>query len=639
MTDGLEDAHRAAIVDVLAANERVERAVLFGSRATETFTDGSDVDIALFGEELTIADRARLAEAMEELTVPHRVDVLLYDGIDNETLRKHIRRDGIEWYGRREDAPGVRLHLKPEHRRVLEALLRERLPGVEVWAYGSRVSGRSHDGSDLDLVLRGPGLEEIPAGRLADFEEAARESALPFLVEARDWARLPERFHREIERDHVVLVGKSERGTGGDWPTAPLGDCIEINDSTYSPKEEWPFVNYLDTGSITENRVAEIQHLVVGRDKIPSRARRKVRPGEIVYSTVRPNQRHFGLLRDIPENFLASTGFSIIAGKEGVACTDFIYWFLAQDRIVELLHSIAEHSTTAYPSIRPSDIERLEIELPPLPEQRAIAHVLGTLDDRIELNRRMNETLEAMAQAVFKDWFVDFGPVRAKMEGRAPYLPEPLWSLFPDRLTDSEIGGIPEGWVLKLLGECFSLKMGQSPPGNTYNDHGEGLPFFQGRTDFGFRYPENRKYCNAPTRIAMPGDTLVSVRAPVGDLNMAWTKCCIGRGVAALRHKSGSSSFTYYSAWTLQRNISVYEHTGTVFGAINKKQLEEIQTLEPQRKIVEKFDVLVNPLDCRVRDNTLGIRILTNLRDTLLPKLISGDIRVPEAGKMLEAVA
>jgi len=105
-----------------------------------------------------------------------------------------------------------RLHLQPRHRRALEVLLREHLPHVEVWAYGSRVNGRSHDGSDLDLVLRGPGLKEIPSDRLGDFEEAVRESNIPFLVEARDWARLPERFHGEIEREYVVLVeGGGER--------------------------------------------------------------------------------------------------------------------------------------------------------------------------------------------------------------------------------------------------------------------------------------------------------------------------------------------------------------------------------------------------------------------------------------------
>ena len=220
-----------------------------------------------------------------------------------------------------------------------------------------------------------------------------------------------------------------------EWREVALGDCVVINEDIYSPKEAWPFVNYLDTGNITENRVSDIQHLAAGEDRIPSRARRKVQLGDIVYSTVRPNQRHFGLMKDIPDNFLASTGFAVMRAKDGIADTGFIYWFLAQDHIVEYLHSIAENSTSAYPSIKPTDLEQLGIELPPLAEQRAIAHVLGTLDDKIELNRRMNETLEGMARALFKSWFVDFDPVRAKMEGRDTGLPPEVASLFPDRLV------------------------------------------------------------------------------------------------------------------------------------------------------------------------------------------------------------
>ncbi len=104
-----------------------------------------------------------------------------------------------------------RLHLLPKHRKILESLLREHLPDIEVWAYGSRITGRSHDGSDLDLVLRGPNLQEIPIGQLGDFEEAVRESTIPFLVEARDWARLPERFHGEIERNYVKMKVKRRR--------------------------------------------------------------------------------------------------------------------------------------------------------------------------------------------------------------------------------------------------------------------------------------------------------------------------------------------------------------------------------------------------------------------------------------------
>ena len=421
-----------------------------------------------------------------------------------------------------------------------------------------------------------------------------------------------------------------EQKTGNERRTTTLGDCVVVNDAAYSPKEAWLFINYLDTGNITENRISEIQHLIAGKDKIPSRARRKVQPGDIVYSTVRPNQRHFGLLKELPKNFLASTGFAVIRGKDGLARTDFIYWFLAQDHIVEHLHTIAEQSVSAYPSIRPGDIEQLKLRLPPLPEQRRIAHILGTLDDKIALNRRMNETLEEMARALFKAWFVDFEPVHAKMKGRwrrgesLPGMPAELYDLFPDRLVDSELGAVPEGWAVGTVGECFNLTMGQSPPGSTYNEEGDGMSFFQGSADFDFRYPTNRRYCTAPARIAEPDDTLVSVRAPVGTINMAWEKCCIGRGLAALRHKSGCRSFTYYAVNALQREIQQYEHTGTVFGAINKRQFETLPTLEPPTVMVDAFGTFALNWDERIRLNTAENRTLAAMRDTLLPKLISG---------------
>ena len=201
-------------------------------------------------------------------------------------------------------------------------------------------------------------------------------------------------------------------------------------------------------------------------------------------------------------------------------------------------------------------------------------------------------------------------------------------ALFPDSFVDSELGEIPEGWGVKALGECFDLTMGQSPPGSTYNEHSKGLPFFQGRSDFGFRYPENRKFCTAPTRIAQPGDTLVSVRAPVGDINMAWERCCIGRGVAALRHKSGAMSFSYYSTWTIQTALREYEHTGTVFGAINRSQFKALRVIEPDPSIVNAFDSCARPLDARISSSITESRSLAALRDTLLPKLISGEVRV-----------
>ena len=245
----------------------------------------------------------------------------------------------------------------------------------------------------------------------------------------------------------------------------------------------------------------------------------------------------------------------------------------------------------------------------------------------------MNETLEAMARALFRAWFVDFEPVRAKMEGRwrpgesLPGLPAHIHPLFPDRLVPSELGDIPEGWEVRTLGECFDLTMGQSPPGSTYNEEGDGLPFFQGRTHFGFRYPENRKFCTAPTRTAQAGDTLVSVRAPVGDINMAWEQCCVGRGVAALRHKSGSSSYTYYAIEAVQPEIQQYEHTGTVFGAITGKQFAALPAVEPPTVVIDGFGARALTLDQRIREVAGQSRTLSALRDALLPRLVSGESR------------
>jgi type I restriction enzyme S subunit len=249
----------------------------------------------------------------------------------------------------------------------------------------------------------------------------------------------------------------------------------------------------------------------------------------------------------------------------------------------------------------------------------------------------MNRTLEQMAQAIFKSWFIDFDPVRAKAEGRDPGLPKEIADLFPNSFEDSELGPIPKGWRATTIGSEFDLTMGQSPPGSTYNEEGEGLPFFQGRRDFGFRYPSNRVYCTAPTRIAHAGDTLVSVRAPVGDINMAYETCCVGRGVAAVRHKSGSRSYTYYAMLALGERFKSYEAEGTVFGAINKKQFQNLPSIAPQPDIVSSFEKLTYPLDENIRSFEEEIRTLSETRDTLLPKLISGELRVPDAEKLVEA--
>ncbi len=184
------------------------------------------------------------------------------------------------------------------------------------------------------------------------------------------------------------------------WKKIRLGDACITNADSYSPKEEWKFVNYLDTGNITDNRINSIQYIDMKNDKLPSRARRKVKKGSIIYSTVRPNQRHFGIIRTQPENFLVSTGFVVIDVDANVLDVDFLYYLLTQPKCIEALHAIAEQSTSAYPSIKPSDIEDLEIKIPDLDIQKKISGVLGSLDKKIVQNNEINDTMRNISAVI-----------------------------------------------------------------------------------------------------------------------------------------------------------------------------------------------------------------------------------------------
>ena len=176
-----------------------------------------------------------------------------------------------------------------------------------------------------------------------------------------------------------------------EWQTIRLGKIVLTNQSTYSPKEDWQFVNYLDTGNITMNRVDEIQYINNLTDKLPSRARRKVKLNSIIYSTVRPNQLHYGIIKEQPDNFLVSTGFAVIDVDFEKAVPDYIYYVLTQQAITEHLQSIAEQSVSAYPSIKPSDVENLELLLPDRKTQEKIVAILSSIDKKIKQNNDIKQ--------------------------------------------------------------------------------------------------------------------------------------------------------------------------------------------------------------------------------------------------------
>ena len=252
----------------------------------------------------------------------------------------------------------------------------------------------------------------------------------------------------------------------------------------------------------------------------------------------------------------------------------------------------------------------MPISLPKRCVQDKIAGILSALDSKIENNNKINANLEAQAQALFKSWFVDFTP-------------------FKDQpFVDSELGPIPQGWKVGTLGDIANIIMGQSPAGSSYNERGNGVIFYQGRTEFGFRFPNVRLYTTMPKRYAEPMSILLSVRAPVGDINVAIEKCCIGRGLASISSKRGLHSFLLYLVKSLKNRLEVFNGEGTVFGSINKNTLTQFKIIIPPIEMQEKFNEIIQRHDCMVLELHKEIINLSTQRDTLLPKLMSGEIKL-----------
>jgi type I restriction enzyme S subunit len=192
------------------------------------------------------------------------------------------------------------------------------------------------------------------------------------------------------------------------------------------------------------------------------------------------------------------------------------------------------------------------------------------------------------------------------------------------------IDNVSSDWTEGILSDIADITMGQSPSGSSYNEDGNGTIFFQGRAEFSFRFPTIRLYTTEPKRMACANDTLMSVRAPVGDLNVAHTDCCIGRGLAAIHSKNNHQSFVLYTMFSLKKQLDVFNGEGTVFGSINRNSLNEIPILIPSSKKLDEFEALVAPMDAAIRNNYDEICCLEQLRNSLLPKLMSGELDVSD---------
>jgi len=389
---------------------------------------------------------------------------------------------------------------------------------------------------------------------------------------------------------------------GGIIRTGPFGS--QLHESDYQD-EGTPAVMPKD---IVEGRISVETIAHIGQDDIARLSQHVLKKGDIIYGR-RGDIGRRALITDREVGWLCGTGCLRISLGNSVLEPAFLYYYLGQPAVTAWIMNQAIGATL--PNLNTSIIRSISVTYPPLPIQRKIAAILSAYDDLIENNMRRITILEEMARLIYREWFVHFRfPGHEKV-----------------RMVDSPLGRIPEGWEVKRLGDIGLIIMGQSPESQFYNQIGEGLPFHQGVTNFGDRFPTDQVYCTVMNRVAEPGDILFSVRAPVGRINVANKKIVIGRGLCAIRSTTGTQGFIFQQ---LKEQFQEEDSmgSGTIFKSVTKDDMQGIKVIVPSRAVVTRFEEIAKPIFSEIETLTAKNANLRRTRDLLLPKLISGEVDV-----------
>ena len=334
-------------------------------------------------------------------------------------------------------------------------------------------------------------------------------------------------------------------------------------------------------------------------------------------------------------------GRYVIIGRQGAYCGNVRYnigkAYLTEHAIVgqptechnaiylsnklSLMNLAQFQGQSAQPGLSVETLSNIIVYLPSKDVQNRIASIIYALDRKIELNKRINDNLEAMAKQLYDYWFVQFDFPNG--EGK-PYKASGGKMAWNEKLKRE----IPEGWNNGVLSDIANITMGQSPDGSSYNEDGDGIIFYQGSTDFGLRFPSIRQYTTSPSRYANKGDILMSVRAPVGALNIANNKCCIGRGLSALSSKNGSMTHLYYTVNDFRLKFEGMNSSGTTFGSITKDELFNLPVVIPTDSVISEFEKVCDPIFNKQMIIGEEINALTKQRDELLPLLMNGQASV-----------
>lgn len=385
-----------------------------------------------------------------------------------------------------------------------------------------------------------------------------------------------------------------------------LGDCCKTNLHTYSDKEKWSLIRYLDTGSITEGRIDEIQTLYPGVDKIPSRARRKASVGDILFSTVRPNQKHYGIIEAGTENLLVSTGFTVVTVDTTIADPYFIYYYLTQSSVIESLQAIAEQSTSTYPSIKPSDIEDIELDLPELETQKKIGSTLRMLDRKIALNEEINDNLEQQAQAIYHERFETVSP-----------------------------NDLPSDWRIVTLGEVATISNKSFNPlkePEILLEH-YSIPAFDEA-----RFPAFELSTSIKSNKFIIDASCFMISKLNPTTKRVWKPYCLtGNAVCSTEfivYKAKDQSITDFLYSVIDSGSFSDFMCSHVTGSTGSRQRTtpsdtlSYELILPSEDELAEFQSLVSPMYAQMRINAIENDKLKRLRDSLLPKLMSGEIDV-----------
>ena len=423
------------------------------------------------------------------------------------------------------------------------------------------------------------------------------------------------------------------------WQEKTFGECAELIRETVSPEQVDPDTPYIGLEHIAEQSLSLVG---VGRAAEVSSTKFRFRRGDILFGKLRP---YFRKVVRAPFDGICSTDIWVVRPKSEID-PGFLFYWMASKEFIDT--SMLGSEGTKMPRAKWEFVSRIKRPIPPLPEQRAIAHILGALDDKIALNRRMNATLEAMARALFKSWFVDFDPVRAKMSGRwkrgesLPGLPAHLYDLFPDRLVPSELDEIPEGWYYSTIGEETKVVGGGTPSTKNPQYWEQGQHFFatpkdMSRLETFILLETERRVTNAglskiSSGLLPSGTVLLSSRAPVGYLAISQVPVCVNQGIIAMICDGQLSNY-YVLLWAKQNMATIKGRaSGTTFAEISKKNFRPIPVLVPDKpEIMKTFDAIISPVFERITFNLLQSRALKNLRELLLPKLIMGELALDQA--------